>query len=262
MKPNLSQKLLSLLLLLAMLTAALSAALGADGTNLYITGYTLTNAAGGSVGSINKGDTVNITVSIKDTSSPSTDVGTLDVTKLEDSFTGGSASVARTSEEGKPLVYAVTLTGLQYKGSGQSLRLQVGLPGSPDSYQTLELTITEAVVFDPSQIPPPPTPTPPPPPEPIPAPMVLVSRSELRQPVEAGQEFTVTVSFQNLGNAALKSPVATFTPSDGLTIAGGSSSFLLDDIGGKKTGTVRLKLKANATIASPAQSLGVELKFN
>ncbi|MBM6723891.1 hypothetical protein H6C13_12440, partial [Pseudoflavonifractor phocaeensis] len=160
MKPNLSQKLLSLLLLLAMLTAALPAALGADGTNLYITGYTLTNAAGGSVGSINKGDTVNITVSIKDTSSPSTDVGTLDVTKLEDSFTGGSASVARTSEEGKPLVYAVTLTGLQYKGSGQSLRLQVGLPGSPDSYQTLELTITEAVVFDPSQIPPPPTPTP------------------------------------------------------------------------------------------------------
>ena len=262
MKPNLSQKLLSLLLLLALLTAALPAALGADGTNLYITGYTLTNAAGGSVGSINKGDTVNITVSIKDTNSPSTDVGTLDVTKLEDSFTGGSASVARTSEDGKPLVYAVTLTGLQYKGSGQSLRLQVGLPGSPDSYQTLELTVTEAVVFDPSQIPTPPAPTPPPPPEPIPAPMVLVSRNEIRQPVEAGQEFTVTVSFQNLANATLKSPVATFTPSDGLTIVGGASSFLLKDIGGKKTGTVSVKLKANATIASPAQSLGVELKFN
>ena len=259
MKPNLSQKLLSLLLLLALLTAALPAALGADGTNLYITGYTVTNAAGGSVGSINKGDTVNITVSIKDTNSPSTDVGTLDVTKLEDSFTGGSAMAERTSEPDKPLVYAVKLTGLQYKGVGQSLRLQVGLPGSPDSYQTLELTVSEAVVFDPSAKPELPST---PPPEPIPAPMVLIYRSDIKEPLEAGQEIAVTVSFRNLGNTTLKSPVATFTPSEGLTIAGGSSSFLMDDIGAKKTGTVVVKLKANNTIPSPAQSLGVELKFN
>ena len=262
MKANLSQKLLSLLLLLALLTAALPAALGADGGNLYITGYTITNSSGGSVGSVNKGDTVNITVSIKDTSSPSTDVGTLDVTKLEDSFTGGSATVERTSEPDKPLIYAVKLTGLQYKGVGQTLRLQVGLPGTPDSYQTLELTVTEAVVYDPSQIPPPATPAPTPPPEPIPAPMVLISRSEMSQPLEAGQEVTLTIYFENLGSTSLKSPVATFTPSDGITIAGGASSFALSDIAGKKTGTVVLKLKANSTIATPAQSLGVELKFN
>ena len=259
MKHNLSQKLLALLLLLAMLTPSLPAALGADGTNLYITGYTVTNASGSSVGSINKGDTVNITVSIKDTNSPSTDLGTLDVTKLEDSFTGGSAAVERTSEPDKPLVYAVKLTGLQYKGVGQTLRLQVGLPGMPDSYQTLELTVTEAVVFDPSVKPELP---PAPPPEPIPAPMVLISRSDIKEPLEAGQELSVTVSFRNLGNTALKSPVATFTPSDGLTIMGGSSSFVMDDIGGKKTGSVVVKLKANTTIPSPAQSLGVELKFN
>lgn len=259
MEHNTSKRLLSLLLLLAMLTAALPSALGADSGNLYVTGYTLTNGSGGSISSIKKGDIVNITVSIKDTSSPSTDVGTLDVTKLEDSFTGGSAVAERTSEPDKPLVYAVKLTGLQYKGTGQNLRLQVGIPGDPASYQTLELTITEAVVYDPSAKPPE---LPPLPPEPIPAPMVLVSRSDIKEPLEAGQEISLTITFQNLSNTTLKSPVATFTPSDGLTISGGSSSFTMKDIGGKKTGSVVVKIKANSTIPSPAQSLGVDLKFN
>lgn len=258
MEHNLSKRILSLLLLLAMLAAALPAALGAEGGNLYITGYTLTNASGNSISSINKGDIVNITVSVKDTNGAGTDVGTLDITKLEDSFNGGSATVERTSEDGKPLIYAVKLTGLQYKGVGQSLRLQVGVPGDPNSYQTLELTITEAVVYDPSSK----LPDTPSAPEPAPAPLVLISRSNIDNPIEPGQEITLTLSFRNLSNIALKSPVATLTPSDGINISGGSGSFALPDIGGKKTGTITVKIKANSTIPSPAQSLGVELKFN
>ena len=270
MEHNFSKRLLSLLLLLALLTAALPAALGADGANLYITGYTVKNAAAtADVGTINKGDTVTIIVSIKDTANtaenPGDEVGKLDVTKLEDSFTADPLIppvVNSTSAAGAPLIYAVKLSGLQYKGVGQTLRLQVGQPGHPETYQTLELTITEAVVYDPSQIPPPSTPAPAPPPDPIPAPMVLVSRNDIKDPVEAGQELSVTISFRNLGNTTLKSPVATFTPSEGLTVAGGSSSFVLGDIGGKKTGSVTIKLKANNVIPSAAQSLGVELKFN
>lgn len=258
MEHNFSKRLLSLLLLLAMLTAALPAALGAESGNLYVTGYTVTNSSGGSIGTINKGDTVNITVSIKDTSSPSTDVGTLDVTKLEDSFTGGSASAERTSDPDKPLIYAVKLTGLQYKGVGQSLRLQVGLPGNPGSYQTLEITITEAVVYDSSSK----LPDLPSAPDPAPAPMVLISRSSIDNPIEAGQELTITLSFRNLSNITLKSPVATLTPSEGITIVGGSFSFTMSDISGKKTETIKVKIKANSTIPSPAQSLGVDLKFN
>ncbi len=241
-----------------MLTAALPAALGAESGNLYVTGYTLTNSSGALLTSVRKGDKVDITVSVKDTGPAGTDVGTLDITKLEDSFNGDAASVERTSQEGKPLIYAVKLTGLTYKGVGQSLRLQVGVPGDPASYQTLELTITEAVVYDPS----PALPELPTVQDPAPAPMVLISRSDMEKPLEAGQELTLTLSFRNLSNTALKSPVATLTPSDGLTLTGGSASFAMDDIGGKKTGTIRVKLKANSTIPSPAQSLGVELKFN
>lgn len=259
MERNLMQRALSLLLLLAMLTAALPAALGAESGNLYVTGYTLTNTSGGSISTVNKGDTVNLTVSIKDTGGAGTDVGTLDITKLEDSFNGGSVSVKRTSEAGKPLIYAVKLTGLQYKGVGQSLRLQVGLPNQPDTYQTLEVTITETVVYDASSKP---IDIPSSAPDPAPAPMVLISRSEIEKPIEAGQELTLTLSFRNLSNTTLKSPVATLTPTDGITISGSSASFTMGDIGGKKTGTIKVKIKANSTIPSPAQSLSVELKFN
>ena len=141
---------------------------------------------------------------------------------------------------------------------GQSLKLQVGTAGDAGSYQTLELTITEAVVYEA------PTPAPDTPftPEPGPAPMVLISRSDLDKPLESGQEVKLKVTFQNLSNTKLKSPVVTFTPSDGLLLDGGTSSFPLADIPGKKSVSLEITVKGASAIPSPAQSLGVELKFN
>ena len=250
----------SVLLLLALLLGVLPAAAAGQG-NLYITGYTVKNTADVPVGSVTKGMTVNIAVSIKDTGdgTGAVDPGTLDITKLDDSFTGGSLSVQRTSQPGAPLVYEVQLTGLTYKGVGQVLRLQVGTAGQADSYQTMEVTITEAVVYEAPQPTPAPVPTPP---EPAPAPMVVISYSELKKPLEAGKEAEITVYFRNLSSTRLKSPVATFTPSDALTIQGGATSFVLDDIPGNKTASVKFKVKAAAAIPTPTQSLGVELKFN
>ena len=252
----------SILLLVALLAAlAPLASATAGGGNLYITGYTVTDPAGNLIGSVVKGNVVNITVSLKDTSDGSGqgDPAGLDITKLDDSFTGGALTVTKTSAEGSPLRYEVRLTGLRYKGVGQTLRLQVGTAGQPDSYQTMEVTVTEAVVYE---APPLPTPEPPAPPEAAPAPMVLVSRSEISQPLEADQEMVVTVFFKNLGTARLKSPVATFTPSEGFTLMGGSSSFVLEDIQGRKSDSVKIRIKANSTIPTSSLSLGVELKFN
>lgn len=233
----------------------------AEGSNLYITGYRVTNSAGTTVYSITKGSVVDITVSIKDTGDGTgqNDPKALDITKLDDSFTGGVLFVEKTSAPDAPLVYAVHLTGLTYKGVGQNLKLQVGTAGQPDSYQTLELTITEAVVYEAPQPTPEPVPTPP---EPIPAPTVLVSRSALDKPIEAGQSIPVTVTFENLSRTRLTSPVVTFTPTDGISIAGGSSSFPLPDIAGKKSVSLTVTIQASSTIPSPAQSLGVDLKFN
>ena len=97
-------------------------------------------------------------------------------------------------------------------------------------------------------------------PAPAPVPGVLISRSEMAD-LPAGSEAEITVSFRNLGDVTLKSPVAAFTPADGVSLAGGASSFLLEDIPGGGTGSVTLKVRA-ADSASGAQSLGVELRFS
>lgn len=247
----------ALALILTLVASVLPLGALAEGGTLYITGYTVEDSSGKGAGSITKGSVVNITISVKDTSDGTggADPKALDITKLDDSFSGGSVQVDKTSPEGRPLVYAVKFSNIKYKGAGQSLRFQIGRAGEPDSYQTMEVTITEAVVYDPSVSTPPPAPEAPP--EPIPAPMVVVYRSEMEKPIEAGQEMDLTITFRNLGGARLRSPVATFTPSDSLNIVGGTSSFVLDDINSKKSGSVTLRIRANSTIPSPNQSLEI-----
>ena len=259
MKHNRFQRFFSVLILLALVTALVPLAARAEGGSLYVTGYTVKNAGGGTVGSISKGSTVNITVFIKDISesSESKDPAALDITKLDDSFTGGTVSVSKTSSA-QPLTYSVQLAGLQYKGVGQSVKLQVGEKGKPDTYQNLEITITEAVVYEAPSSSPSVDYTP----EASPAPMVLISRSDIPSPLQPGQEREIELSFQNLSGTRLKSAVVTLTPSEGLTLSGGSSSFVLDEIPGKKAATLKVKLKAADVIPSASQSLGVELKFN
>ena len=157
MKSNAMKRVFSALLLLVLLASALPITAHAAGGSLYVTGYTVTDSAGSPVGSVTKGATVNITVSIKDTRTGASDPMTLDVTKLDDSFTGGSVRVESASEPGQPLAYRVVLTGVQYKGVGQNLRVQIGTAGQPESYQTMEVTVTEAVVYEAPQF----TPEPP-----------------------------------------------------------------------------------------------------
>ena len=256
MKHSTIRRAAALLMILLALTAAWPAAARAADGSLFVTGYTVTDAFGFPLGSIAKGVSVNITVSLRDIGGTGTESGQLDAVKLDDSFTGGSLSVVKTSAEGMPLTYDIRLTNLQYKGVGQSLKLQVGRAGSPESYQGTELTITEAVVFEAPQ------PQQPPAPEPAPAPMVLVSRSDLPFPLAAGQETEMVVTFRNMGNVPLTSVVAVFAPSDGLSVVGGSASFPLQDIPGGREGSVRLRLSAAKNVTGSSLSLGVDLKFN
>ena len=156
MKDRAIKRIVSLLAAVLLLTAVFPTAALAEGSSLYVTGYTVTDAYGYPLGSVTKGTTVNITVSLKDVGADPGDPGTLDIVKLDDSFTGGWQSVVQTSAPGMPLTYDVQLTNLQYKGVGQSLKLQIGTAGKPESYQSVELTITEAVVYEAPQVQPPP----------------------------------------------------------------------------------------------------------
>ncbi len=125
MNHHLTRSACALFAILSLLTAVLPA-VRAEDRNLYVTGYTITSG-GNTLSKLEKGSIADITVSIKDTrdgtgsSSPSS----------------RSISMARTSPDDAPLVYAVTLSGIKYKGTGQTLRLQVGRAGEPDSYQSI-----------------------------------------------------------------------------------------------------------------------------
>lgn len=245
---------------LTLLLVSAAAPLGARAAGgMAVTGYKLTNSSGSTLGGIFKGSSAVITVSLKDPGHTTDQVKAedLDVSKLVDSFTGTSVpEVTVTSKGTDALTFDVKLTALTYTGSGKTLRLLVGFKGQSQAYETLEVTIAEAVEYETPKAPDPGAQ------DTAPAPMVIVSRSDIAKPIEAGQEAEVTVYFKNLSSIVLKSPVASFTPSDSVTISGGSSSFPLDDIGAGKTSSVKLKIKAGSTVSSASQSLSVELKFN
>lgn len=203
-----------------------------------VTGYT------SGLTSIQKGQQVTITVSVRDTDFMKYEAeNNLDVTKLADSFTGGTTSVNITSKDGDPLTYDIVFSNLTYSGTGKTLKFMVGYRWSEMSYETLEVTVNEAVEYVEQE------------------PQVLISRGEIERPIRAGEELDVSVTFENLGNTALISPVASFTPSESLMLTGDSSSYRLEDIPAKSSKTVTVTVKALNTISAPAQSLNVDLKY-
>lgn len=258
MKQVIKNMILSCLVLAAMLSILPPGAMAAQSDEPVVTGYKVTNASGSTVASIRKGDKVDITVSVKDigTTTDKTTNGDLDITKLVDSFSGGKVSAAITSSGTASLTYDVSFSGLTYSGSGKNFRMMAGYKNLSSSYDNLEFAVTEAVEYDE------PKPEPPRTPEAAPAPMVLISRNDIKTPISAGKEMDLTITFQNLGYAALSSPVVTFTPSESIMLTGGSTSFALSDIGGKKSQSISIRVKAQDSISSATQSLGVELKFN
>lgn len=248
---KLMQKSAVICLLLAVLASALPPMTKAAG-GLVVTSYD------SSLSSIAMGQKVNLTVHLKNTGIATNTVGSagnLDVSRLVDSFSGGSKTVTITSAGTAPLEFDVTYTGLTYSGSGKSFRLMAGVGGS---YESVEFTVSQAVEYDSSKTDPVPDSTP----AINPAPMVQISRSSLSAPVTAGDEFTLTVSFHNLDTTPLRTPIASISTSEGILLMDNVSSYAMGDIPGGKTGSVQVRLRAADTIASPSQSLSVDLKFN
>ena len=257
MKRFFRRVLLFCLVSAAVLGTVPTGVLAAESGAISVTGYALTVQSGAAVTSLAKGGTVNIRLSFKDTGHKTGEIAesAIDVTRLVDSFSGGVPAVKVTSAADALLTFDVTVTGAVYKGTGKSLSLKVGYPQFEGSYQSFDVSIAEAVEYEaPKQ----PEYTP----ETAPAPLVLISRGEMSSPIAAKQEMELTFFFQNLSNIALRSPVVTLTPSEGLMLTGGSSSFTTADIPGRGTGTLKVRVQAADTVAAAQQSVSVELRFN
>ena len=249
----------AVLLLAVLVSAVPMAALAAgSGINPIVTSYEVTNSSGSTLGNFQRNATVNITLHVKDvqvtTPADANNALKFDVTKLVDSF-GSSSQITTnvTSAEGAPLTFDVAISGLRYSGTGKSLSLMIGYNGH---YVTnFTQNISEAVEY----VPPSDEPYTP---DPLPEPTVIISWEPMSEPIKAGQEFEVTIKIENTSNIALRSPIIKCSPSDSLMLTGGSNTFALSDIGAKKTGTFKVKLKAMSTISSSQQSLSVDLSYN
>lgn len=95
----------------------------------------------------------------------------------------------------------------------------------------------------------------------IPEPPVIITRSTL-EPISAGQEFQLTITYKNAGETALVNPVAKVSLSEGLMLLNDSSTFILKDIPAGGTGTVTLRLRAANQLTSATQSVSTDLRYS
>ncbi len=260
MKQVISRILLFCIILTAIISAVPSTAFAASTSNLVVTSYIIANENDKAIASASKGQVVNILLTLKNTdikTSSVKDAKDLDVSKLVDSFSGGTITKEIRSSGDDPLEFTIKLTKLTYSGSGKSLKVMVGYKGLNLPYDTVETAISELKEFEPPKDEQP-TFTP----DTIPAPLVIVSRSNLAAPMQPGTDVSITVTFKNVGTTPMRSPVASFSPSDSLSLNGGSSSFVMPDIAAGQAGSITISIHAADTVSSASQYLSVDLKFN
>lgn len=98
------------------------------------------------------------------------------------------------------------------------------------------------------------------PPVTVPVPMVIASYSSSCIPAP-GQEARIEVTFENRGDTPILSPVASFSPTAGLALVDGQSSFAVEDIGPHETRTVAFTVIALEDAGLNAQNLLVSTSF-
>lgn len=206
---------------------------------------------------IRKGDKADLSVTVKDTALLTRDFvpSDFDFSKLVDSFSACTPTVEVLSGADDPLTLRLTCPGVEYGGTGRSLKLSIARKGS-GSPQTLEVSVaqTEEYVA--------PTPEPSAAPKEQAAPPVLVTRSGLGKPLGANEAADITVTIQNAGSTRMIKPLASFSASESLIIANDVSTVVLPDLDPGKSTTVTLRVQAAKEIAAASQSLQVDLKYS
>ena len=249
-------RIAAVFLILTTLCAVLPAGASAATIAPVVTSYEVTNRTNPAQKNLTMGNAADITFHFKDQSTTTSAAGAIDITKLVDSFsTAGSVTATVTSGASDPLTFDVKVENVTYSGTGKALTLMIAYAGT---YPTISQNISEATEY----VAPTPEPEPDYTPDAAPAPMLIISRGDIKEPIKAGQEREVTISIQNLSNLTLRTPLIKYTPSDSLMLTGGSSTFVLADIGAKKTVTTTVKIKALESISSSQQSLGVSLTYD
>ena len=224
-----------------------------------VTGYAVTSLNGKDISNtsriytITKGDVVDIVVTIKYNSTVSNPGDNLGVSRRVDSFSGGKASIEKI--DGKQGDYIIKATGLKYKGVDQKLVLMVQ---NGNKYDDIVVPISEAKVYTEPDY----TPSEPSTPDPIPAPKAIISRNQLSHDIKPGETMTLNITIKNVGKAVMQNPIITLTPSDALTVVGGTTAFQLNNINIGKDVTIAVQVRALKTIQSATQYIDAEVEYD
>ena len=240
--------------------AATGPATSAEGGSLVVTGYTVSYANGNPVSRITKGDKINISLNCRHTNITSTDISDssqIQISRMVDSFSGGDVPGKEIKDGGSLLEFDVTLNGIEYKGTGNTLKLMVGYNGAAGAQDYIEIPISQCKEYEEPNY----EPEPPQQPDPSPAPMLIVSRSPLYAALKPNQETEITVYVKNTGSTTAQSPIISFAPSESLMLTGESTMMQLNSIGPGKTESVNVKVRALDTITAANQSLDASIKF-
>lgn len=225
-----------------------------------ILSYRLLSPQGAPVSRAVKGDSISVELLVKNTGLSFQALeglaSNVDASKLVDSFSGGgAATVAIESLGSDPLLLRITIPGCVYTGAGRSFKLMVGYRNLSLPYDQLELSVTECVEYTspaPTQAPS----------VAIPSPMVQIARSNLNEPIKAGEQFALNLSFTNIGQTTMEQAMATIVPSEALVLMENASTFPLGGIAPGRTAVITLHFKATKEIASEVQSISAEVRFN
>lgn len=237
---------------------------GTSGTDIIVNGYRVFQAGTDKrIGTISKDTKFDIEVTIKDLEHTGAEVvsgNDIDISRVADNFTMGdkvtSADITfNNSGSAEPFSATIKISGLEYSGTGNTLKLLIGING--EYQKDVVLSISECKEYTEPKVEPTPKPTP----EAIPAPKVIVTRNELAGDVKAGDELMLTVSVKNIGRATINNPILSFTPSDSLLVTSNDSALQLNSIGVGRTETRQIKVRVLDPVASVNQYLDAKLEF-
>lgn len=230
-------------------------ALPSQGTPPVMMGYSVSHSP------IEKGDTVTIKVSVKHTDVTLNQIGgeqNLDITRMVDSFSGGTVYTHVTSRGNEMLTYDVEFADLTYNGVGNTLRFLSGYKDSKEPFSTMELAVVEAVEYQPPQ----PEVRIPGTPMDSSVPNIVVSDYNYGGgPVAAGGKFPLFITLRNTGKLAVENIVVTIDGADNFTMDGSSNTFYYSKIGAGKEETQPINMQAVTSAKTGAQSIGVTCKY-
>ncbi len=222
-----------------------------------------------------KGDRVNISVTVRNYKLLTSQCSEIDIAKTKDSFRGSDVSYKIVSSSNELLKYTVRFENIIYSGKGNELNFAVFYNEAGNDPEALSVVIDECREDSSGNDAEPGTET-----EKNPVsepeterdntdksatsketPFILIDRSPT-EPVKAGGNFSVDISFTNKSANTVFNGVAVLEPGEGLVLNENKTSKTIGTIKPGATTAVTVHLKAASSVSSANLELSVSFKYS